>query len=85
MDDLEGFVNRKNKKSVIHNMKSAEIKTRVLAYLQDFFATFMLYKEVSVKQKQYSKLWALSMYEELTEKQRIGIYLKQAKKTWKEE
>lgn len=85
MNDLRGFVNRKNKKSVIHDMKRAEIKTKVLAYLQDFFTTFMLYKEFPVKQKKYSKLWALSMYEELTEEQRVGIYLKQIKKTWKEE
>ena len=85
MNDLGGFVNRKNKKSVIHDMKRAEIKTKVLAYLKNFFDTFMLYRELSVKQKQYSELWALNMYEELTEEQRIGVYLKQIKKTWKEE
>ena len=69
----------------MYSMKKAEIRTKVLAYLQDFFSTFMLYKEFPVKQKRYSELWALSMYDELTEEQRVGIYLKQIKKTWKEE
>lgn len=69
----------------MYNMKKAEVRTKVLAYLQDFFSTFMLYKKFPVKQKKYSELWALNMYDELTEEQRVGIYLKQIKKTWKEE
>ena len=80
MDDLRWFVNRKNKKSVMYSMKKAEIRTKVLAYLQDFFSTFMLYKEFPVKKKMYTEVWALDMYEQLTDEQRVAIYLKQTKK-----
>lgn len=66
-------------------MKRAEVKSSVLAYLRQFFAEFMLYKEFPVKRKRYSELWALEMYEKLTDEQKVGIYLKQNKKTWKEE
>jgi hypothetical protein len=66
-------------------MKRAEIKSSVLAYLKEFFTEFMLYKEFPVKQKRYTELWALEMYEKLTDKQKVGIYLKQNKKSWKEE
>ena len=66
-------------------MTREEIKKGVLAYLGEFFDTFMLYKKFSVKQKMYSKLWAIEMYDKLTDKQKVGIYLKQTKKIWKEE
>lgn len=66
-------------------MKRAEIRRSVLTYLENFFSTFMLYKEFPVKQKIYASIWSLDMFEQLTDEQRIGIYLKQTKKTWKQE
>jgi hypothetical protein len=66
-------------------MKREEVKKEVLAYLGDFFSTFILYDELPVKQKLHSTFWAYEMYDKLTDKERVAIYLKQNKKTWKEE
>ena len=64
----------------MYSMKKAEIRTKVLAYLQDFFSTFMLYKKFPVKQKIHIEVWALDMYEQLTDEQKVAIYLKKTKK-----
>ena len=64
-------------------MKRAEIKTKVLAYLNDFFVTFMLYKDQPVKKKIYSELWAFEMYDKLSDQEKIAIYLQKTKKTLK--
>jgi len=61
-------------------MKRAEVRRVVLAYLEEFFYSFMLYKEFPVKKKIYTEVWALDMYEQLTDEQRVAIYLKQTKK-----
>lgn len=61
-------------------MKRAEVRRVVLAYLREFFLSFMLYKEFPVKQKMYAEIWALDMYEQLTDEQRFAIYLKKTKK-----
>lgn len=61
-------------------MKRAEVRRVVLAYLREFFSSFMLYKEFPVKQKMYAEIWALDMYEQLTDEQKISIYLKKSKK-----
>lgn len=61
-------------------MKRAEVRRVVLAYLRKFFLSFMLYKEFPVKQKMYAEIWALDMYEQLTDEQRFAIYLKKTKK-----
>jgi len=64
-------------------MREKEIQTSVLAYLKEFFSSFMLYKDQPVKKKVYSEIWAVEMYEKLSDKEKIAIYLQKAKKTFK--
>jgi len=61
-------------------MNRAERRRVVLAYLEEFFSSFMLYKEFTVKKKMYTEVWALDMYEQLTDEQKIAIYLQKTKK-----
>lgn len=61
-------------------MRRAEVRREVLAYLDEFFSNFMLYKDFPVKQKMFVEVWKLDMYEQLTDEQRVAIYLKRVKK-----
>ena len=61
-------------------MKREKVKEQVLEYLRDFFSKFILYDELSVKQKLHSTFWAYEMYEKLSDKERVAIYLKINKK-----
>ena len=76
MDDLRWFVNRKNKKSVKNHMSRAEIRRVVLAYLEKFFSTLILYKEFPVKQQLYVNIWKHDFYEQLNDEEKIEIYNK---------
>jgi hypothetical protein len=61
-------------------MKREKVKEQVLEYLGDFFSKKILYDELSVKQKLHSTFWAYEMYEKLSDKERVAIYLKINKK-----
>ena len=57
------------------------IRKEVLNYLQKFYLDFVLYKELPVINKIYCKAWALDMYEQLDDTQRLKLYLKITKKS----
>jgi hypothetical protein len=73
----------KIKKSVYIDMREKEIEASVLAYLKEFFSSFMLYKDQPVKKKIYSEIWAFEMYDKLSDQEKIAIYLQKTKKTLK--
>lgn len=57
-------------------MRRAEIRRVVLAYLEKFFSTLILYKEFPVKQQLSINLWKHDFYEQLTDEEKIEIYKK---------
>ena len=61
--------------------KRSEVRGKVIDYLQKFYLDFILYKDLPVVNKLYCKGWAMDMYEQLSDKQRVAIYLKLIKKT----
>ena len=65
----------------MENIKRSEVRRKVIDYLEKFYLDFILYKELPVINKIYSKVWAMDMYEQLDDKQRVTIYLKLIKKT----
>jgi hypothetical protein len=62
-------------------LKRNEIRKKVIVYLKKYYLDFILYKELPVINKVYSKIWAEDMYEQLSQEQRLAIYLKLIKKT----
>ena len=61
--------------------KRSEVRRIVIDYLQKFYLDFILYKELPVVNKIHCKVWAMDMYEQLSDQQRVAIYLKLIKKT----
>jgi len=57
-------------------MKRFKLRQEVLNYLREFFTTIILYKEFPVKQKICVETWAMDMYEQLSDEQRLEIYNK---------
>ena len=65
----------------MEKLKRSEIRRKVIVYLKKFYLDFILYKDLPIINKIYAKVWANDMYEQLSDKQRIAIYLKLTKKT----
>ena len=65
----------------MEKLKRSEIRRKVIVYLKKFYLDFILYKDLPIINKIYAKVWAEDMYEQLSDKQRISIYLKLNKKT----
>ena len=61
-------------------MRRAVIRAEVISYLEKFYLQFMLYKEQPVVNKIHCKVWAMDMYEQLSDNQRYILYLKLKKK-----
>lgn len=61
-------------------MKRAEIRREIIAYLNKFYSDFMLYKDKPILNKMHCEIWSADMYEQLTESQKISLYLKLIKK-----
>ena len=57
-------------------MRRAEIRRVVLAYLEKFFSTLILYKEFPVKQQLSINSWKHDFYEQLNDEEKIEIYKK---------
>ena len=57
-------------------MSRAEIRRVVLAYLEKFFSTLILYKEFPVKQQLSINSWKHDFYEQLNDEEKIEIYNK---------
>ena len=72
----QGLSNRKIKKSVTTDMKRAEVRRVVLAYLEKFFSTLILYKEFPVKQQLCINTWKHDFYEQLNDEEKIEVYKK---------
>jgi len=59
-------------------MKRAEIRRVVLVYLENFFYNNLpLHDDFPVKKQMYASIWALDMYEQLTDEQKYSLYLYQ--------
>ena len=67
----------------MEKIRRSEIRKKVLDYLEKFYLDFILYKDLPVINKIYCKAWAMDMYEQLDDKQKLGIYLKLIEKTAK--
>ena len=65
----------------MEKLKRSEIRRKVIVYLKKFYLDFILYKDLPIINKIYAKVWANDMYEQLSDKQRIAIYLKLTEKT----
>ena len=65
----------------MEKLKRSEIRRKVIVYLKKFYLDFILYKDLPIINKIYAKVWANDMYEQLSDKQRIAIYLKLTNKT----
>ena len=65
----------------MEKLKRSEIRRKVIVYLKKFYLDFILYKDLPIINKIYAKVWANDMYEQLSDKQRMAIYLKLTKKT----
>ena len=63
--------------------KRSKIRRKLLDYLEKFYLEFILYRDFPIINKIYSRVWALDMYEQLDDKQRLKLYLKLIKKMGK--
>jgi hypothetical protein len=58
----------------------SNIRRTLLSYLREFYSDFMLYKDKPILNKIHQRVWAQDMYEQLSDKQRLALYLKLMKK-----
>lgn len=65
----------------MEKIRRSEIRKKVMDYLEKFYLDFILYKDLPVINKIYCKAWAMDMYEQLDDKQKLAIYLKLIEKT----
>ena len=61
-------------------MGRAEVRREIITYLNKFYSDFMLYKNKPILNKINREIWSASMYDQLTESQKISLYLKLIKK-----
>ena len=61
-------------------MKRSVIRRAILSYLEEFYSDFMLYRDTPILNKIHQGIWAQDMYEQLSDKQRVTLYLKLMKK-----
>jgi hypothetical protein len=57
-------------------MNRHEVRESILCYLNEFYSDFMLYKDLPVVSKIHRQVWALDMYEQLSDTQRQELYNK---------
>ena len=57
-------------------MRRAERRREIIAYLDKFYSEFMLYRDKPILNKMHCQIWSADMYEQLTESQKISLYLK---------